>query len=141
MKTHIKQQVEDLIRDNRTHIVDFGGNVMEYLMADFLAWDNGHCFYLTPEEIEEWEENEQRREELTNDIYDLLEEYDYDITFDDFDENEFRQVECESVEEFAETADVGVFAEIEGVKYYKVGFGGGRDAVTCVIEDGKVKIY
>lgn len=141
MKTNIRQQIEYLIRDNRHAIVDFGGNVADYLEEDFCAWENGHHMYLTPEEVEEWENDEQRREELINEIHDLLGEYNYDITFEDFDENDFRQVECESVENFAETADIGVFAEIEGVRYYKVNLGGSfRQVATCVIEEGKVEI-
>jgi hypothetical protein len=79
----LKTQIESIIRDNKEYILDYTekGNVFEYLHYDFANVDNGHCFYLTSEEIEKWENNEDDRVELINEINDFLKNYDYNLIY------------------------------------------------------------
>lgn len=80
MKSNIKQQIESLIHDNKQYIIEFGGNIYQYLHADFAAQDQGQYWYLTDEEIQEWESgDEEVREKYINQITDLIEQYDYQI--------------------------------------------------------------
>lgn len=80
MKANIKQHIEAAINDNRQHIIEFGGNIYQYLHADYANSDQGQNWYLTDEEIAEWETgDEEVREKYINQITDLIERYDYII--------------------------------------------------------------
>lgn len=80
MKNNIKQLIGQVINDNRQYIIDFGGNVYQYLHADYANSDQGQNWYLTDSEIEEWERgSEEIREKYINQITELIEQYDYQI--------------------------------------------------------------
>lgn len=80
MKTNIKHQIEALINDNRQYIIEYGGNVKEYLFVDFANQDQGQNWYLTDDEIEEWETGDEAvRNEFINQITDLIDQYDYNV--------------------------------------------------------------
>lgn len=79
MKPAIKQLLSAVIADNNQYIKDYpGGNIKDYLVADLDAQgDNGFFWYLTDEEITAWESSEAERERLSQEVMDLIFEYDY----------------------------------------------------------------
>lgn len=76
MKANIKQTIDSIIRDNRAYIESYTNNISDYLIVDFSNEDQGHCMYLTDEEIELWENDEDEKIRLINEINDLINEYD-----------------------------------------------------------------
>ena len=78
----LKTQIKSIISDNKEAILSYTekGNVYEYLHYDFAETEQGHCFYLTEEEIEIWEKNNDDRVYLINEINDFLKKYDYNLT-------------------------------------------------------------
>ena len=93
MKNNTKSLVDAVINDNRQHIKEYNqeGSVYEYLYADF-ATDQGHCFYLTDEEIKLWESGEDNRSDLINEINGFLEGY-KDVNLNDSRDKEWWQPE------------------------------------------------
>lgn len=75
MKANIKQTIDSIIRDNRAYIESYTNNISDYLIVDFANEDQGHCMYLTDEEIELWEKDEDEKVRLINQINDLINEY------------------------------------------------------------------
>lgn len=79
MKTYIKTLLDSFVFDNEKSIIENGGNVAEYIIAETRAQDQGWLWFLSEEEIEEFENNPTRRKkhigEITkfvNDNYDYL---------------------------------------------------------------------
>ena len=91
MKKNIKSLVDAVINDNKQAIKEYTqeGSVYEYLYADF-ATAEGHCFYLTAQEIKTWESGEDNRSALINEINDFLEGY-KDMNLNDSRDKEFWQ--------------------------------------------------
>lgn len=80
MKSNIKQLIEQVVTDNREHIIRYSNNPYEYLHFDFAQEDQAHAWYLTDEEITEYENGDEAvRECFNNEITDLLKEYDYKL--------------------------------------------------------------
>ena len=79
MKANIEQQLKSAIRDNKSYIKAYGGNIREYFSTDYANEDQGQNWYLTDEEIELWESSEIEESRLNNEILDLLSRYDIDI--------------------------------------------------------------
>lgn len=109
MKNSIKTIFENSIRDNRLYIEQYGGNIAEYYREDFAYQDQGHVWYLTDEEIELWENDEDERERLINEIHDFLDDYDKYV-WEFLDNNSSRDRLFEFVEEAKENNN---YIEIE----------------------------
>ncbi len=65
MKANIKQLTDAHVSDSRTHIV---GNTAVHLIEEARNMEGGYYFYLTNDEINEFETDDERRDELIEDI-------------------------------------------------------------------------
>lgn len=72
MKTTIETLLDGFVHDNQEYIKENGGNAAEYIMADTIAQDHGWLWFLSDEEIEEFENNPARRKELKEEIADYV---------------------------------------------------------------------
>ena len=66
------------------HYNEYDYNIAEYLINTIQNKENGYFFYLTDDEIEEFEENIIRREELKNEVETFINE-NFDFNFEKFD--------------------------------------------------------
>jgi len=80
MKDSIATMLDSLVHDNREHIKENGGNAAEYIMTDTEAQDQGWLWFLDDEEIEEFENDSMRRDELKREITEYVRRnYNYNI--------------------------------------------------------------
>ena len=80
MKNSIATMLDSFVHDNREYIKENGGNAAEYIMTDTKAQDQGWLWFLSDEEIEEFENDSVRRKELIQEITEYVNEnYDYDV--------------------------------------------------------------
>lgn len=80
MKNSISTMLDSFVHDNSEYIKENGGNAAEYIMNDTEAQDQGWLWFLSDEEIEEFETNPARRKELKEEItYYVNENYNYNV--------------------------------------------------------------
>ena len=80
MKNSIQTLLDAYVHDNAVHIKENGGNVAEYILSTSEAEDQGWLWFLSNEEIEEYESNPERRVELIAQIRAFVNEiYNYNI--------------------------------------------------------------
>lgn len=81
MKTNIKTLLDGFVYDNKEDIIDNGGNVASFILADAAELENGYLWFLTEEEITEFEtSNKHRRSELLAEIFNYVQEnYNYNL--------------------------------------------------------------
>jgi len=80
MKNSIETMLDSFIHDNREYIKENGGNVAEYIMTGTEAQDQGWLWFLDDEEIEEFENDSMRRDELKREITEYVNKnYNYNI--------------------------------------------------------------
>lgn len=81
MKHNIASLIEMVISESKQYIIDNGGNVAQYLEQSAESEEFGWYFYLTDEEVTEYERADaDRREEIREDIRNFIQEnYDYNI--------------------------------------------------------------
>ena len=81
MKTCIETMLKSYIYDNRSFIVENGGNVAEYILADTEAYENGWLWFLNDEEIEIFESDKNAKHQMIQEIKHYVNSnYDYKIT-------------------------------------------------------------
>ncbi len=77
MKSAILQLTEQHVSDSTEYI---NGNVADHLIREAQAGDNGYLWFLSHEEIEEFENNPKRRKELEAEIESFIREnFNYDM--------------------------------------------------------------
>lgn len=81
MKTSIKTLLDSYVSDNNSLILENGGNVAEYILADTEAQDQGWLWFLGDDEISEYENaSSERRHEIRNEIRNFVNEnYNYNL--------------------------------------------------------------
>lgn len=81
MKNSIKTYTDAVVYDNKEYIIKNGGDVAEYLLANAENLEFGWFFYLSSEEILEYEDsNSNKIEEIRNEIKDFINDnYNYNI--------------------------------------------------------------
>jgi len=80
MKNSIATMLDSFVHDNRKYIKENGGNAAEYIMIDTKAQDQGWLWFLDDEEVEEFENNFMRRNELKREITEYVNKnYNYNI--------------------------------------------------------------
>lgn len=81
MKNAINTLIEMVISDSKEFIIQNGGNVAEYLIADAESADQGWLWFLSDEEIEEFENgSSERRSEIISEIQNFINSnYDYNL--------------------------------------------------------------
>lgn len=80
MKPAILQLTKQYVQDSRQYNE---GNIAEFLLLGAESVDNGYFFYLTDDEIEEYENNSERRIELETEIKDWIKN-NFDFDFSEF---------------------------------------------------------
>lgn len=84
MKTCIETMLKSYIYDNRSFIVENGGNVAEYILADTESYENGWLWFLSDEEIEIFELDRDARQQMIQEIKDYVNSnYNYEVTEDE----------------------------------------------------------
>lgn len=80
MKTNIKTLLDGFVYDNKENIIDNGGNVASFILADAAELENGYFWFLTESEITEFENDLTRRAELKEEIISYVQEnYNYNL--------------------------------------------------------------
>ncbi len=75
MKTTAQTLTDAHVADTKQHIE---GNVADHLINEARNAENGYYFYLTEKEIEEFETDDQRRQELVEEVENWIREnYDH----------------------------------------------------------------
>lgn len=69
MKHNIKQLTDMHVSDSKQHIT---GDVAEHLINEARSMENGYYFYLTDEEIEQFESDESIKQDLIYEIEDWI---------------------------------------------------------------------
>jgi len=78
MKNSALQLAKQIVKDHKSFI---NGNIAEYMIKEVDSNDNNFFQYLTDEEIEEMNDNQEKWNELGNQVNDMLSEnFDYDIS-------------------------------------------------------------
>jgi hypothetical protein len=84
MKNAIETLLNSYVSDNAQFIKENGGNVAEYIMNTTESEENGWLWFLTEEEIEEFENNSERKAELIEQITAYVNEnYNYNLLADE----------------------------------------------------------
>lgn len=82
MKNSIATMLNAYVFDNEEYIKENGGNVAEYILLD--SEDQGWLWFLSEEEIKEFENNQARRDEMIDEIKTYItENYDYNLRADE----------------------------------------------------------
>lgn len=80
MKTNIKTLLDSFVHDTEQYIIENGGNVADYIIADTTAEEYGYFWFLTEREITEFENDQTRRAELKEEIINYIKEnYNYNL--------------------------------------------------------------
>ena len=80
MRNSIETFLNAFVSDNAEFIKENGGNVAEYIMTTTESEENGWLWFLTGEEIEEFENNSERKAELIEQIRAYVNEnYNYNL--------------------------------------------------------------
>lgn len=81
MKTSIKTSLDLYVSDNSSFILENGGNAAEYILADTESQDQGWLWFLSDEEISEYENaSSDRRQEIEDEIRNFVNEnYSYNL--------------------------------------------------------------
>ena len=70
-------------KENKTYIIKNGGNIANYLIS-LLDAEYGYHWYLTDDEIQEFETSSDRRQELEDEVISFIKDnYNYDIVIID----------------------------------------------------------
>jgi len=78
MKNSAVQLAKQIITDNKSFI---NGNIAEYMIQEVDSNDNNFYQFLTDKEIEEMNDNQEKWNELGNQVNEMLSDnFDYDIT-------------------------------------------------------------
>lgn len=78
MKNSIKTMIDSLVHDNASFIKENGGNVAEWILLNDEAEDQGYLWYLTDEEITDFENGNS--EKYINEIRNYVNEnYNYKL--------------------------------------------------------------
>lgn len=85
MKNAIETLLNSYIHDNEEYILQNGGNVANHILADTEAQDQGWLWFLSDEEIDEYENADAaRREGIRNEIREYINEnYNYNLRSDE----------------------------------------------------------
>lgn len=81
MRNSIKQYTRQYIEDNKIYIED---NIADYLITTAQQEENGYFWYLSQNEITEFEENTKKREKLIIEIENFIYKY-FNFNINDFD--------------------------------------------------------
>jgi hypothetical protein len=80
MKNSIATLLNSYVSDSSEYIKANGGNAAEYILEDTEACDNGWLWFLSDEEIEEFEKDSNRASELIAEIIEYVNaNYNYDV--------------------------------------------------------------
>jgi hypothetical protein len=81
MKNAIETLLNAYVSDNAAYIKEnAGGNVAEYILSSAAKMENGWLWFLTGEEIEDFEANSERKAELVEQITTYVNEhYNYNL--------------------------------------------------------------
>lgn len=80
MKNSIATMLDSFVHDNASYIKENGGNAAEYILTDTDAHDQGYLWFLSDEEIEEFENNKEKRAEHIKEIREYVNEnYNYEV--------------------------------------------------------------
>lgn len=138
MKSNVEQLVEGIVSDNTQFI---NGNVAEYLLNNAENMEFGWYEFLTTEEIEEFENDSKRQEELIAEVTEFIndnfnyemkdddeeeEEQTYDIRFDDEQDSESKSF-SENLEYCKMYIKTNNSSNDETFKKYK----GGTATIVC----------
>jgi len=84
MKTSIETLLNSYVSDNKKSIIENGGNAAEYILADTEAQDQGWLWFLSDEEITDFEENKDARKRYIQEIRDFVNSnFNYKLKSDD----------------------------------------------------------
>lgn len=72
MKKSIATTLNSFVHDNKEFIMENGGNVAEYIIGDADARDQGWLWFLSDNEIEEFENNREKRAVHIQEIKDFV---------------------------------------------------------------------
>jgi hypothetical protein len=80
MKNSIETMLNSYVSDNSSYIKENGGNAAEYILADTEAQDQGWLWFLSDEEIEEFENNKEARKRHIQEIREFVNaNYNYEV--------------------------------------------------------------
>lgn len=81
MKNSIGTLLDSYVSDNSSFIAQNEETAAEYILRDTEAWECGWHWFLSDEEIEEFENDSARAEELVQEIKNYVNSnYDYEIS-------------------------------------------------------------
>ena len=72
MKNSIETMLNSYVSDNAEYIKENGVNAAEYILADTEAQDQGWLWFLSDEEIEEFESDKEARKKHIQEIRDYV---------------------------------------------------------------------
>lgn len=80
MKNSIKTLLDSYVYDNASYIKENGGNAAEYIIVDTETQNQGWLWFLSDEEIEEFENDKEKRVAHIQEIRKYVNEnYNYEV--------------------------------------------------------------